>query len=119
MSVYEARQWNLTCLFVCGMTDRDFPRQHQQNLLFPDHDIERLYSAIPLRKAADEQREEQFLFDSLKTRATASLFLSVPAKDASGKSVQRSRWLLDFSGNQPCRPGPASRNAGSRAQPQA
>jgi ATP-dependent helicase/DNAse subunit B len=99
MSVYEARQWNLECLFVCGMTDRDFPRQHPQNLLFPDHDIERLYSAIPLRRAADEEREEQFLFDSLKTRATTSLFLSSPAKDASGKSVQRSRWLLDFTGS--------------------
>ena len=96
MSVYEARQWNLSCLFVCGMTDRDFPRQHPQNLLFPDHDIERLYSAIPLRKAADEEREEQFLFESLKTRATASLFLSVPEKDAAGKSVERSRWLLNF-----------------------
>ncbi len=110
MSVYEARQWNLACLFVCGMTDRDFPRQHPQNLLFPDHDIERLYSAIPLRTAADEQREEQFLFDSLKTRATASLFLSAPAKDSSGKSVQRSRWLLDFSGSAvPARPCIAER----------
>ena len=98
MSVYEARQWDLTCLFVCGMTDRDFPRQHPQNLLFPDHDIERLYSTIPLRRAADEEREEQFLFDSLKTRATTSLFVSVPEKDAAGKSVERSRWLLDFPG---------------------
>ncbi len=97
MSVYEARQWDLASLFVCGMTDRDFPRQHPQNLLFPDSDIERLYSAIPLRRAADEEREEQFLFDSLKTRATTSLFLSVPSKDASGKSVQRSRWILDYS----------------------
>jgi ATP-dependent helicase/DNAse subunit B len=98
MSVYEARQWDLACLFVCGMTDRDFPRPHPQNLLFPDHDIERLYSTIPLRRAADEEREEQFLFDSLKTRATTSLFLSIPEKDAAGKSVERSRWLLNFTG---------------------
>jgi ATP-dependent helicase/DNAse subunit B len=98
MSVYEARQWDLACLFVCGMTDRDFPRRHPQNLLFPDGDIERLYTAIPLRRAADEEREEQFLFDSLKTRATTSLFLTVPEKDATGKSVERSRWLIDFTG---------------------
>ena len=34
MNVYEARQWDVASLFVCGMTDRDFPRQHAQNLLF-------------------------------------------------------------------------------------
>ena len=79
MSVYEARQWDVASLFVCGMTDRDFPRQHPQNLLFPDSDIERLRSAgIPVRKAADYEREERWLFDSLRTRASDSLFLSYP-----------------------------------------
>jgi ATP-dependent helicase/DNAse subunit B len=97
MSVYEARQWNLTCLFVCGLTDREFPRQYPQNLLFPDSDIDRLHAAgIPLRKAADQEREERWLFESLRTRATGSLFLTFPAHDASGKSVQRSRLLLDI-----------------------
>ncbi len=97
MSVYEARQWDLASLFVCGMTDRDFPRQHPQNLLFPDRDIDRLHAAgIPLRKAADQDREERWLFDSLRTRAATSLFLTMPEKDAAGKSVQRSRLLLDF-----------------------
>jgi ATP-dependent helicase/DNAse subunit B len=96
MSVYEARQWDVASLFVCGMTDRDFPRQHPQNLLFPDSDIDQLRKAgIPLRKAADYEREERWLFDSLLTRATDSLFLSYPDHDASGKSAQRSRFL-DF-----------------------
>lgn len=99
MSVYEARQWDLAALFVCGMTDRDFPRQHPQNLLFPDSDIDRLHAAgIRLRKAADQDREEGWMFDSLRTRATTSLFLTLPEKDATGKSVQRSRLLLDFNG---------------------
>ncbi|MGA2715730.1 MAG: PD-(D/E)XK nuclease family protein [Bryobacteraceae bacterium] len=111
MSVYEARQWDLASLFVCGMTDRDFPRQHSQNLLFPDSDIDRLHTAgIPLRKAADQDREERWLFESLRTRASASLFLTVPEKDASGKSVQRSRLLFDFIGPteraRPCIPVP-------------
>ncbi|HTA41935.1 MAG TPA: PD-(D/E)XK nuclease family protein [Bryobacteraceae bacterium] len=99
MSVYEARQWDLRSLFVCGMTDRDFPRQHPQNLLFPDSEIDRLHAAgIPVRKAADQDREERWMFDSLKTRATDSLFFTVPERDAAGKSVQRSRLLLDFAG---------------------
>ncbi len=79
MSVYEARQWNLASLFVCGMTDRDFPRQHPQNLLFPgQRNRAPARRGIPLRKASDQEREEQLLFDSLRTRATSSLFLSIP-----------------------------------------
>ena len=110
MNVYEARQWDVSSLFVCGMTDRDFPRQHTQNLLFPDADIDRLHAAgIGLRKAADQEREERWLFDSLCARATESLFLSYPDHDAAGKSVQPSRHL--DSGVAPeaarlCRPEP-------------
>jgi len=117
MSVYEARQWDVAALFVCGMTDHDFPRQHPQNLLFPDSDIDQLRKAgIPLRKAADYEFEERWLFDSLLTRATHSLFLSYPDHDASGKSVQRSRFL-DFDRQaepaQLCRPVPKVPAAGA------
>jgi ATP-dependent helicase/DNAse subunit B len=94
MSAFEARQWDVGTLFVCGLTDRDFPRQHPQNLLFPDNDIDQLRKAgIPLRKTSDYEREERWLYDSLLTRATDSLVLSYPRHDASGKSVQRSRFL--------------------------
>ena len=103
MSVWEARQWDVANLFVCGMTDRDFPRQHPQNLLFPDSEIDRLRAAgIPLRKASDLEREEQWLFDSLRTRATRSLFLCYPRHDAAGKTAQCSRWLAEY--NQPSMP---------------
>jgi len=116
MDVHEARQWDVSSLLVCGMTDRDFPRQHPQNLLFPDSDVDRLRAAgIPLRNAADYEHEERWLFDSLRTRATDSLFLSYPDHDASGKSVQRSR-LLDFDRQaepaQLCRPIPRVAAAG-------
>ncbi len=110
MNVYEARQWDVSTLIVCGVTDRDFPRQHPQNLLFPDSDIDRLRAAgVPLRKAADYDHEERWLFDSLRTRAVDSLVLTYPDHDASGKSVQRSR-LLDFDQvaqpAQHCKPAP-------------
>lgn len=95
MSVYEARQWDVATLFVCGVTDRDFPRQHAQNLLFPDSEIERL--RVPIRKASDHEREERALFDSLRTRATSSLLLSYPEHDMAGKSIQRSRFLTEES----------------------
>lgn len=96
MSVYEARQWDLKSLFVCGMTDRDFPRQHPQNLLFPDSEIDRLRAAgIPLRKASDRDREECATFEFLRARAADWLILTTPRRDAAGKSVQLSRLLLN------------------------
>jgi ATP-dependent helicase/DNAse subunit B len=112
MSVYEARQWDVSALFVCGFTDRDFPKKHPRNLLFPDQDIDALRkSGIPLRKASDQDKEEESLFDALRTRARNSLVLSWPSHDAAGKSVQSSRHLmqLDVTPDKPqlCRPASA------------
>jgi ATP-dependent helicase/DNAse subunit B len=111
MNVYEARQWNVSALFVCGMSDRDFPRQQAQNLLFPDADIDRLNAAgIRLRKGSDQEREEEWLFESLASRASTRLFLSFPEHDAGGKSIQPSRFLRQDWKREPallCRPEPA------------
>jgi len=106
MNVWEARQWDVACLVVCGMTDRDFPLRHSQNLLFPDSDIGLLRkSGVPLRTAADHEREENRLFESLKTRAVQALVLTSPAHDSSGKSMQRSRYIEQTAEAAPlCRP---------------
>ena len=78
MSVYEARQWDVTALFVCGLNDRDFPKKYTQNPLFPESEIEVLKRAgIRLRGGADHDREETALFDALRTRAQESLTLTV------------------------------------------
>lgn len=99
MSVYEARQWEIQRLFVCGMIDRDFPRRHAQNLIFPDQEIERLRKAgIAVRGAADRDDEERWMFDALRTRATHSLVLTVPARDAAGKSTPPSLLAQQDSG---------------------
>ena len=97
MSVYEARQWDVSMLFVCGMTDRDFPKRNPPNLLFPDGDIEPLRKAgIPLRKAADQDREEAHLWEALKTRAQDALILTYPEHDAGGRSTHSSRYLTEI-----------------------
>jgi ATP-dependent helicase/DNAse subunit B len=120
MSVWEARQWNVPYLFVCGMTDRDFPKQAPRNLLFPEKEIERLRAAgTLLRNTEDYQREEEWLFESLRTRASNGLFLSWPEHDASGKSVQSSRLLAthfpDFA--QRTEPAPLVKAASAHAAP--
>jgi RecB family exonuclease len=118
MSIYEARQWDVGTLFVCGVTDRNFPGQHPPNLLFPDSELDALNkcdalrkAGIRLRKAADLDREEDDLFESLKTRARDSLVLTCPAHDASGKSVVSSRYLVNLGiaplPSQVCRAAPA------------
>ena len=94
MSVYEARQWDVCALFVCGMTDREFPRRNPQNLLFPDSDLENL--KLNVRKASDQDGEETALWDALKTRAQDHLILSYPRHDAGGRGTQASRWLDDY-----------------------
>jgi RecB family exonuclease len=48
-----------------------------------------------LRNGTVYEREERWLFESLKTRASNSLFLTWPEHDASGKSAQCSRLLID------------------------
>ncbi len=108
MNAWEARQWDVSSLLVCGMTDRDFPARQSQNLLFPENDIDRLRAAgIPLRSAADHERQADWLFDSLKTRATHSLVLTYPAHDSAGKSLQRSRYIEQLPEPAPlCRPAP-------------
>jgi RecB family exonuclease len=94
MHVYEVRQWDVAALFVCGMTDRDFPRRSPQNLLFPDDEIEWLRkSGLSLRMSADLERDEAALFESLRGRARSSLILTLPAHDAGGRRVESSRYL--------------------------
>ncbi len=95
MNVQEARQWDVSALFICGMTDREFPRRHPQNLLFPDADIDTLRKAgLPLlRKAADQDRDELVLWEALRTRAQDSLILTCAEHAAGGRRAQRSRFL--------------------------
>lgn len=72
MSAFEARQWQVRSLFICGMTAKDYPRAAAPNLLFPDD---------------PEEKDEEQLFDILKARAKENLILSVSRRDTSGKTV--------------------------------
>src|SRR5205085_9110923 len=58
MDVYEARQWELPVVFVCGLIERHFPQYHREDPI------------LGLVSAADRQLEERFLYDLATTRAT-------------------------------------------------
>ncbi|HYM12510.1 MAG TPA: PD-(D/E)XK nuclease family protein [Bryobacterales bacterium] len=97
LSVYEARQWELPVVFVCGLVEKQFPRYHSQNLFFPDAPRRRLAgSGLRLRTSADLDREERFLFDLATTRATEQLYLTYPAHDDAGAETLRSFFLEEW-----------------------
>jgi ATP-dependent helicase/DNAse subunit B len=94
LSVYEARQWELPVVFVCGLAERQFPRYHSQNLFFPDAQRRRLAaSGLRLSASADLDREERFLFDLATTRATDQLYLTYPTHEDAGAETLRSFFL--------------------------
>ncbi len=94
LSSYEARQWDVSALFVCGMTNRDYPRRSAQNLLFPDTEIDGLRRAgIPLRRTSDLEEDEDQLWGELRCRARRELLVTWPRHDAGGRSVEASRYL--------------------------
>ena len=84
LTVYEARQWELPVVFVCGLVEKQFPRHYSQNLFFPDADRRRMQrSGIAMRTVSDREEEERFLFRLATTRATDSLYLSYPESNES------------------------------------
>jgi ATP-dependent helicase/DNAse subunit B len=100
LSAYEARQWELPVVFVCGLVDKQFPRYSPQDAFFPDAARRELQAAgIRVRTTADAELEEEFLFDSAVTRATARLTLSYPKFDGRGEQNLPSVFLERAGGN--------------------
>jgi ATP-dependent helicase/DNAse subunit B len=94
LSAYEARQWELPVVFVCGLVEGQFPRYHPPDPFLPEPSRRRLKeSGLRIRTADDAEREERFLFDSALHRATASLILSYPKSDARGEQNLPSLFL--------------------------
>jgi RecB family exonuclease len=95
LSVYEARQWELPVVFVCGLVEKQFPQHHSQNLFFPDGVRQGLaLQGVRLRTSEDLDREERVLFEMARTRATEQLYLTYPARGEAGAETLRS-WFLE------------------------
>ena len=82
MDVFEARQWELPVVFVCGMVEYQFPRYHAENPLLGDAARRRL--GLRTRDAAE--KEERFLFDLAVSRATHRTVLSYARFNEKGDS---------------------------------
>jgi len=94
LSAYEARQWELPVIFVCGMVEGQFPRYRPSDPFLPDHVRQRLKErGLRIRTGDDGEKEERFLFDSALSRATLSVILSYPKNDARGEENLPSLFL--------------------------
>jgi ATP-dependent helicase/DNAse subunit B len=89
MDAYEARQWELPVVFVCGLMERHFPQYHREDPILGDAARHR----AGLDTAADRQTEERFLFELATTRATVETVLSYPRFDEQGEDTLPSFFL--------------------------
>ncbi|MCU1335937.1 MAG: ATP-dependent nuclease subunit B-like protein [Bryobacterales bacterium] len=89
MDAYEARQWELPIVFVCGLIERHFPQYHREDPILGDAARRR----AGLATAADRQTEERFLFELATTRATEETILSYPRFDEQGEDTLPSFFL--------------------------
>ena len=106
MDAYEARQWELPIVFVCGLIERHFPQYHREDPILGDAARHR----AGLDTAADRQAEERFLFELATSRATEETILSYPRFDEQGEDTLPSFFLDgEFAG---CR-RPADRATGT------
>ena len=70
MSVYEARQWTLDTVFICGLAEKAFPKRHAQDAFLPDAAMEKLKRAgFAVSASADLDAEEEELFRLVRASA--------------------------------------------------
>ena len=111
LTAFEAREWALPVVFVCGLVEKQFPRLRRPDPFFPDSARRRLDAAgIKVRGSEEFEREERALFDAAISRATVLATLSYPEFDGRGERNLRSLYLeglpLSEETARPVRPGP-------------
>jgi ATP-dependent helicase/DNAse subunit B len=87
IDAFEARQWSLPVVFVCGLLEKEFPKYQTEDAILPDNIRRLMQSAgVQLRTSQQRQADERFLFDLALTRAREALVLSYPQLNAKGEA---------------------------------
>lgn len=96
LDVYEARQWELPVVFVCGLVEGVFPRRAAADPILPEEVRRRLRAqGVPVRLGREREAEERFVFEMAQTRATRQVVYSWPEFNEKGDPVLRS-FALDL-----------------------
>jgi RecB family exonuclease len=80
LDAYEARQWTMPVVFVCGVIDGHFPRFVREHPLLDE--ASRRRAGLP--DAAEMEAEERCLFEHVSTRATEKTIFSYACFNAKG-----------------------------------
>ena len=97
LPAFEAREWALPVVFVCGLVENQFPCLNRPDPFFPEIARRRLGAAgIGVRTAEEFERDERALFDAAIGRATVLAVLSYPEFDARGERNLRSLYIEDL-----------------------
>ena len=113
LDVFEARQWRLPHVFVCGLLEGQFPHYPSPDPLLPDafRDTLRRHG-IALRTTRDRLTDERLLFDVALSRAETQVCLSWPRLNAQGDETLPSFHLDETGGTESpavaCRPQPGA-----------
>ncbi len=94
VSAHEARQWDFSIAFVCGLVEKEFPAQNARDPFLSDaalNDLERF--GIHARTVAAKDDEEIGLFNAVRASARGHLVLSCPRLDVRGKRTLQSIFL--------------------------
>jgi len=113
MGVYEARQWELPVIFVCGLVEGEFPRYEGADP-FLEETLRRGFreQGIPLATSSERRQEENFLLELAFTRASERVVNSWPKYQPSGEETQRAYALDRF--HEPVQTPPHIRIAAAR-----
>jgi len=97
MDAYEARQWRLPVVFLCGLVEREFPLHPSPDPLLTEEVRRALRRrSLRVRTAEDFEAQERFLFELATSRATQMLVLSCHLSDSKGNPVLPSFFLNRF-----------------------
>jgi hypothetical protein len=91
ISAWEARQWDLSTAFVCGMVEKDFPAQNARDPFFSDA----MLSELGARTSFEKDEAERTLFEEVRACARDLLVLSYPRTDSRGQRNLKSIFLVD------------------------
>lgn len=83
IDAFEARQWQVPVVFVCGLVEKQFPKYQGEDPILSDELRRELQRAgLPLRTSVERGADEQFLFDVSAGCAGEKLILSYPVLNA-------------------------------------
>jgi len=94
LSAFEARQWELPLVFVCGLVEGWFPVHPPEDLFLGEQVRRRLQrEGVALRTRDQRAADEEFLFEIATSRATEELVASYPELDRAAAPLLRSSLL--------------------------